>query len=84
MFYRTSSGAILHFRLALMFGTVRAAEKLPMCFHSMPDNANATMVTGGGERVDGAFKTVKGMGLPTYNNLKSFVVAVPADFTTSH
>jgi hypothetical protein len=41
------------------FGTVDAAEHLPVVFHAMANNSTTAMVAHGGQRVYGAFKAVK-------------------------
>jgi len=63
---------------------VRAAERPPIRFDAMTDDAAAAMVAFGGQRVNRTFKAVERVDLAVYQDLEGLLVFVPANFAASH
>jgi hypothetical protein len=61
-----------------------AAKECAIFLEAMADNSDTACRTSRCERVDGALKAVKGMGLTVRDELKGFIVIVSASFTFSH
>src|SRR5947208_14939032 len=61
-----------------------AAEEGALLLEPVAENADAALVAGWCQRVNGAFETVVGMGHPAHAQLERLVVIVPAGFTSGH
>ena len=59
---------------------VRATVEDSLGFHAMAYNSAGTMSTGGRQRVDGTFETVKYVCLATHTHFKTFVIRVATHF----
>jgi hypothetical protein len=64
--------------------TVDAAEDLAFLFHSMSNDAAATVRASRREPLYRAFEAVENVTLPGKNNFESLVVVISADLTFSH
>jgi hypothetical protein len=67
-----------------MAGAGGAAEKSAFLLHAMAYHANATMRAAGSKRVQGAFKAVEDMRMPSGNDFERRVIIVSAHFTNWH
>src|SRR5437764_13447381 len=61
-----------------------AAEEGALLLEPAAENADAALVAGRCQRVNGAFETVVGMGDPAHAQLERLIVIVPAGFTSDH
>jgi hypothetical protein len=67
---------------SVLLGAMRTAIKNAIGLHAMPYDAAATVGTGGRQRVDGTFETIKNMGCLTHTDFEALVVHIPAYFTS--
>ena len=77
-------GPVPEFANSDLGGTVVAAEHLLTRLHTMPNNGHAAVATTGRQFIDGAFKTVKRVGLAVHVDFKGAVILVSAGFTSGH
>jgi hypothetical protein len=71
-------------RRAFVPRTVSAAIEGAVGLDTVADDFTTTVLTDGGEFVDGAFETIKHMPHPRRDDLKRQVVVIAADFTRCH
>lgn len=69
---------------AFGMGAVGTAEKAFVMLNAMTYNSAAAMQAGGGQRLYGALKTIKGIGSILKNDIERFIVGVVADEAGSH
>ena len=69
---------------ALFAGTVGTTEERPFGLYAMTYNPASAMIADRSELMDGALEAVERMGMAGGNDLKSEIVVVPANLTSSH
>lgn len=62
-----------------MLGTVGAAKDYTVMFDTVANHATATMVADRRERVNGALKGVKGLGMACHGHRERFVIVISAN-----
>lgn len=65
-------------------GAMGAAEVFIIVLNSVTYDATATAETRWGKRLNGAFKTIEGIGVPRLDNVERLVVSVIANSAGSH
>jgi hypothetical protein len=65
----------------MLAGAVRAAIDGVGGFHTVTDDAAATMGTGGRQGMDGTFETVEHMRFAAHLYLKAFIICIAAYLT---
>ena len=63
---------------------MRPAIVLIIVLHAVADDATSASDTGGGERLDRAFKTIEGIGMTSLDDVERFVVPIVAHSAGSH
>jgi len=66
----------------VLAGTVSTTIEHPVRFHAVANNPTAAVGAGWRQGVDGAFETIEDMRLTIDPHFKTFVVHVPAYFTS--
>jgi hypothetical protein len=74
--------AVFEFLDAMLAGAMRTTIEDALTFHAVPNHAAAAVCAGGRQGMDGAFKAIEHMRLTTHADFKTFVVHVPAHFTS--
>ncbi len=78
------SGTIAKLGYAFLLGAMITTKVGTILLQAMTDNADAACRTGWCERMDCAFKTVVGVGLPVLDHLKCLIVIIAARFAFGH
>jgi hypothetical protein len=74
--------AVFEFLDAVLTGAMRTTIEDALTLHAVPDHAAATVSAGGRQGMDGALKAVKHVRLTAHTDFKTFVVHIPAHFTS--
>jgi hypothetical protein len=61
-----------------------AAIDRAVCFHTVTENAAATVFACRGKRLDGAFKAIERVRVTSLKDLKGFIVLITTGFTLGH
>jgi hypothetical protein len=66
----------------MLAGTVSTAVKDTLRLHAMTDDPAATVRAGWRQCLDGTFEAIEDMRLTTHSHFKTFVIHIPAYFTS--
>ena len=69
---------------SLRMGTVRPAKVRIVVLNTVPYDSAPAVQAGRGQRLDRAFKTVKGICMTSLNDIEGFIVSVVTSSAGSH